>query len=145
MSSRQSSRNASTPYLAKPFQATAIVVVSYFLYWTYQLYQYGEIPISKKDVMLRQAIPARLPGLRGGDQGRRPARLGEKFLVAYGNRRFVGKAFAMDDQVIERLERNQGRTNLPLVKVFYIAEPGPPSPRCSTSPRSWISRRTWSS
>ncbi|RCH25249.1 hypothetical protein CSC43_6931 [Pseudomonas aeruginosa] len=36
---------------------------------------------------------------------------GEKFLVAYGNRRFVGKAFAMDDQVIERLERNQGRTN----------------------------------
>lgn len=35
MSSRQSSRNASTPYLAKAFQATAIVVVSYFLYWTY--------------------------------------------------------------------------------------------------------------
>ena len=61
MSSRQSSRNASTPYLAKAFQATAIVVVSYFLYWTYQLYQYGEIPISKKDVMLRQAILARFP------------------------------------------------------------------------------------
>ncbi|MGA4814967.1 hypothetical protein ACPA9J_04595 [Pseudomonas aeruginosa] len=37
MSARQSSRNASlTPYLAKAFQATAIVVVSYFLYWTYQ-------------------------------------------------------------------------------------------------------------
>lgn len=135
MSSRQSSRNASTPYLAKAFQATAIVVVSYFLYWTYQLYQYGEIPISKKDVMLRQAILARFPAdyeveIKGADL----LGFGEKFLVAYGNRRFVGKAFAMDDQVIERLERNQGRTNLPLVKVFYIAEPGLLSSLLNLSP-----------
>ncbi|MFO5615237.1 hypothetical protein ACLBQC_32295 [Klebsiella pneumoniae] len=36
-------------------------MVSSFLYWTYQLYQYGEIPISKKDVLLRQAILARFP------------------------------------------------------------------------------------
>lgn len=50
----------------------------------------------------------------------------------------------MDDQVIERLERNQGRTNLPLVKVFYIAEPGLLSSLLNLS-RSWISRRTWSS
>ncbi|MDO7895134.1 hypothetical protein Q5Z23_36595, partial [Pseudomonas aeruginosa] len=37
-------------------------------------------------------------------------------------------------QVIERLERNQGRTNLPLVKVFYIAEPGLLSSLLNLSP-----------
>ena len=85
--------------------------------------------------MLRQAILARFPAdyeveIKGADL----LGFGEKFLVAYGNRRFVGKAFAMDDQVIERLERNQGRTNLPLVKVFYIAEPGLLSSLLNLSP-----------
>lgn len=94
MSSRQSSRNASTPYLAKAFQATAIVVVSYFLYWTYQLYQYGEIPISKKDVMLRQAILARFPAdyeveIKGADLlgfGEIPGRLRQSALRRQGLR-----------------------------------------------------------
>ena len=109
-------------------------MVSYFLYWTYQLYQYGEIPISKKDVMLRCHPRAFRRTTRWRSKGADLLGFGEKFLVAYGNRRFVGKAFAMDDQVIERLERNQGRTNLPLVKVFYIAEPGLLSSLLNLSP-----------
>ena len=76
MSSRQSSRNASTPYLAKAFQATAIVVVSYSL-----LDLPAALPVRRdshqqEGTMLRQAILAQLPADHEvGDQGRRPARL----------------------------------------------------------------------
>ncbi|MDF5795069.1 hypothetical protein P4203_07905 [Pseudomonas aeruginosa] len=146
MSSRQSSRNASTPYLAKAFQATAIVVVSYFLYWTYQLYQYGEIPISKKDVMLRQAILARFPAdyeveIKGAD------------LLGFGEK-FSGR---LRQSALRRQGLRHGRPG----HRAPGAEPGtdqpaagegvlhrrtrPPLLAAQPLPVPRISRRTWSS
>lgn len=119
------SQSPRQPTLVKVFWMVTAVVVTYFLYWTYQLYEYGEIPINKKDVMLRKAILSRFPA--GYEVEIKNADLlgfGDKFLIGYGNREFVGKAFAMDNQAVDRLQQLKGENNRPLVKIFYIAEPG---------------------
>ena len=110
--------------LLKAFWMVTTIVMTYFFYWTYQLYQYGEIPINKKDVMLRKAIVSRFPtGYEVEIKNADLLGFGDKFLIGYGNRAFVGKAFAMDEYAVDRLQRLTGENNRPLVKIFYIAEP----------------------
>ncbi|MGA4814968.1 hypothetical protein ACPA9J_04600 [Pseudomonas aeruginosa] len=70
---------------------------------------------------------------------------GGEFLVAYGNRRFVGRSLApWTTRSSSAWSGTRGRTNLPLVKMFYIAEPGLLSSLLNLS-RSWRSRKNRSS
>ncbi|WP_454253739.1 hypothetical protein [Pseudomonas sp. Marseille-Q7302] len=112
-----------------------IAALLYTIYWAYQLYQYEKIPINKKDVILRETIKSRFPKnydieiINADLLG-----LGENFIVAYGNESFLNTAFALDSEAIKNIKKNSGKTNIPILKIFYISEPGPLESIISISP-----------
>jgi hypothetical protein len=105
--------------------AVGLVLLVYLFFLGAELARYHAIPTPKKDLRLRQEILARFPS--GYDVSIRTADLlglGDRFYVAGGNSSFVAHAYTLDPDFEKNFDANKGRVNFPMLKIFYVKEPG---------------------
>lgn len=114
----------------------AFIFLIHICYSVYSLYKYNQFEIDRKDIKIKSIIKSKFPvdydvNIKLADL----VGLGDKFYVAYGNKKYVKNAYFMGgDSVISNIKQNLGKFNLPLLKIFYIKEPGLISALFSVTP-----------
>ena len=115
-----------------------LIFVFHIVYTIYSLYKYEKIIIDKKDFKTRTIIKSRFPenydvNILTADL----VGLGDEFYIAYCNMEFVKNAYYFyGDSAIAHLKSNIGKANIPILKFFYIREPGLISALFSITPFS---------
>ncbi|MGD9715994.1 MAG: hypothetical protein AB7U26_02830 [Sulfuricurvum sp.] len=104
------------------FVIVAIVMIGYLIF---NHYAYGNIPIFKNDIRIVNIIKSKFPAdydvtIKKGDL----VGLGENFYVAYGNKHYVKKLFAIGWSEVEKIEKYKNEVNYPIVKIFYVDDSG---------------------
>lgn len=101
---------------------TLVVYVGYILFY---IIRYNDLPSPKRDIRLKEIIVNDFQKdydviIKQGDL----IGLGDKFYIAYGNKKFIRNAYS-----IERINKLQSdaeidEVNRPVIKLFYVREPG---------------------
>lgn len=109
--------------IAKPLVALFVILAVYTGYAVYSYTSYGRLPWYKKDIALRDYIVADFP--EGYDVDVVPADLvgfGDKFYVAYGNCKFITNGYFIAENTIEEFQKNKGKINYPLIRVYHVRD-----------------------
>ena len=99
--------------------------VVHLLFIIFALHKYHELPSLKKDLRIRQIILSRFPpdydvSIKVADL----IGLGDCFYVAGGNKSYVSHAYAYTKDGEDPFKTCKGQINYPIVKFFYVREPG---------------------
>jgi hypothetical protein len=111
--------------LLRPAIVIALLLLVYLSSLGIGLARYKQVPSLKKDLRIRQEIIARFPKdfevtVRTADL----LGLGDRFYVAGGNSSYILHAYSIGNEPDKDTEALKGRVNYPILKMFYIKEPG---------------------